>query len=186
LAAAFVIAELHTGSALLGVGAVLAFVLGALLLFSVDIPRLPGEPIRQVSLWLIGILAGLFALVTVVVGGGRHQDAAAPVPPSGRALDRKDWLRYIGPRPKRYGAGRQRAVDRHRGRRDSHSRRRAGLGRWAGRTHTQGAQDAPIGRGGHDAHSIQDSPAVRARGGVPTRAVHRLARARPDRLDTHH
>ena len=69
LAAAFVIVELHTGSGLVGVGAVLAFVIGALLLFSVDIPRLPGEPVRQVSLWLIGILAGLFALVTLVVGG---------------------------------------------------------------------------------------------------------------------
>ena len=69
LAAAFVIAELHTGSSLLGVGAVLAFVIGALLLFSVDIPRLPGEPVRRVSLWLIGILAGLFAVVTLVVGG---------------------------------------------------------------------------------------------------------------------
>jgi membrane-bound serine protease (ClpP class) len=69
LAAAFVIVELHTGSGLVGVAAVLAFVIGALLLFSVDIPRLPGEPVRQVSLWLIGILAALFAVVTVVVGG---------------------------------------------------------------------------------------------------------------------
>ncbi len=47
LAAAFVIAELHTGSSLLGVGAVLAFVIGALLLFSVDIFGRVVELFRQ-------------------------------------------------------------------------------------------------------------------------------------------
>ena len=86
LAAAFVIAELHTGSVLLGVGAVLAFVIGALLLFSVDIPRLPGEPVRQVSLWLIGILAGLFAVVTVVVGGAVVKTRRLQYPKAGALL----------------------------------------------------------------------------------------------------
>jgi membrane-bound serine protease (ClpP class) len=86
LAAAFVIAELHTGSSLLGVGAVLAFVIGALLLFSVDIPRLPGEPVRRVSLWLIGILAALFALVTVVVGGAVMKTRRLQYPKAGALL----------------------------------------------------------------------------------------------------
>jgi membrane-bound serine protease (ClpP class) len=86
LAAAFVIAELHTGSSLLGVGAVLAFVIGALLLFSVDIPRLPGEPVRQVSLWLIGVLAGLFAVVTVVVGGAVVKTRRLQYPKAGALL----------------------------------------------------------------------------------------------------
>jgi membrane-bound serine protease (ClpP class) len=85
LAAAFVIAELHTGSSLLGVGAVLAFI-GALLLFSVDIPRLPGEPVRRVSLWLIGILAALFALVTVVVGGAVMKTRRLQYPKAGALL----------------------------------------------------------------------------------------------------
>ena len=86
LAAAFVIAELHTGSVLLGVGAVLAFVIGALLLFSVDIPRLPGEPVRHVSLWLIGILSGLFAVVTVVVGGAVIKTRRLQYPKAGALL----------------------------------------------------------------------------------------------------
>src|SRR3989454_7152655 len=86
LAAAFVIAELHTGSVLLGVGAVLAFVIGALLLFSVDIPRLPGEPVRHVSLWLIGILSGLFAVVTVVVGGAVIKTRRLQYPRAGALL----------------------------------------------------------------------------------------------------
>jgi membrane-bound serine protease (ClpP class) len=86
LAAAFVIAELHTGSSLLGVGAVLAFIIGALLLFSVDIPRLPGEPVRRVSLWLIGILAALFALVTVVVGGAVMKTRRLQYPKAGALL----------------------------------------------------------------------------------------------------
>jgi membrane-bound serine protease (ClpP class) len=86
LAAAFVIAELHTGSSLLGVGAVLAFVIGVLLLFSVDIPRLPGEPVRRVSLWLIGILAALFALVTVVVGGAVMKTRRLQYPKAGALL----------------------------------------------------------------------------------------------------
>ena len=86
LAAAFVIVELHTGSVLPGVGAVLAFVIGALLLFSVDIPRLPGEPVRRVSLWLIGILAGLFAVVTVVVGGAVVKTRRLQYPKAGALL----------------------------------------------------------------------------------------------------
>jgi membrane-bound serine protease (ClpP class) len=86
LAAAFVIAELHTGSSLLGVGAVLAFVIGALLLFSVDIPRLPGEPVRRVSLWLIGILAALFAVVTVLVGGAIMKTRRLQYPKAGALL----------------------------------------------------------------------------------------------------
>ena len=86
LAAAFVIAELHTGSSLLGVGAVLAFVIGALLLFSVDIPRLPGEPVRRVSLWLIGILAGLFTVVTLVVGGAVIKTRRLPYAKAGALL----------------------------------------------------------------------------------------------------
>jgi membrane-bound serine protease (ClpP class) len=86
LAAAFVIAELHTGSSLLGVGAVLAFVIGALLLFSVDIPRLPDEPVRRVSLWLIGILAGLFAVVTVVVGSAVMKTRRLQYPKAGALL----------------------------------------------------------------------------------------------------
>ncbi len=72
LAAAFVIAELHTGSGLLGVGAVLAFV--------------PGEPVRRVSLWLIGILAGLFAVVTVVVGGAVVKTRRLQYPKAGALL----------------------------------------------------------------------------------------------------
>jgi membrane-bound serine protease (ClpP class) len=86
LAAAFVIAELHTGSSLLGVGAVLAFVIGVLLLFSVDIPRLPGEPVRRVSLWLIGILAALFAVVTVLVGGAIMKTRRLQYPKAGALL----------------------------------------------------------------------------------------------------
>lgn len=86
LAAAFVIVELHTGSSLLGVGAVLAFVIGALLLFSVDLPRLPGEPVGQVSLWLIGILAALFAVVTVVVGGAVMKTRRLQYPKAGALL----------------------------------------------------------------------------------------------------
>ncbi len=92
LAAAFVIVELHTGSSLLGVGAVLAFVIGALLLFSVDIPRLPGEPVRRVSLWLIGILAGLFAVVTVVVGGAVIKVRRLPYAKAGALLIGKTGL----------------------------------------------------------------------------------------------
>jgi membrane-bound serine protease (ClpP class) len=92
LAAAFVIAELHTGSSLLGVGAVLAFVIGALLLFSVDIPRLPGEPVRRVSLWLIGILAGLFAVITVVVGGAVMKTRRLQYPKAGALLIGKTGL----------------------------------------------------------------------------------------------
>src|SRR5262245_24184629 len=86
LAAAFVIVELHTGSSLVGVGAVVAFVIGALLLFSVDIPRLPGEPVRLVSLWLIGALAALFALVIVVVGGAVIKTRRLQYPKAGALL----------------------------------------------------------------------------------------------------
>jgi membrane-bound serine protease (ClpP class) len=86
LAAAFLIVELHTGSLLPGVGAVLAFVIGALLLFSVDIPRLPGEPVRRVSLWLIGILAGLFAVVTVLIGGAVIKTRRLQYPKTGALL----------------------------------------------------------------------------------------------------
>ena len=67
LAAVLIFLEIHSGTAFLGVAAVVSFVLGALLLFSVGTPSFPGAPVQKISLWLIGILAGLMAGFTLLI-----------------------------------------------------------------------------------------------------------------------
>jgi len=47
---------------------------------------LPGKPVRHVSLWLTGILGGLFAVVTVVVGGAVIKARRLQYPKAGALL----------------------------------------------------------------------------------------------------
>ena len=69
LAALLIFLEIHVpGFGALGIGGIISFVIGALLLFSVGEPSFPGAPVLKISLWLLGILAGIlsfFALVWV-------------------------------------------------------------------------------------------------------------------------
>ena len=68
LAAVLIFFEIQVpGLGFLGLAGVVCFILGALLLFSVGEPSFPGAPVLKISLWLIGILAGMMALFALVV-----------------------------------------------------------------------------------------------------------------------
>ncbi len=70
LAAVLIFFEIQVpGLGFLGLAGVICFILGALLLFSVGEPSFPGAPVLRISLWLIGILAAIMALFTLVVVG---------------------------------------------------------------------------------------------------------------------
>ncbi len=70
LAVVLLIAELNTdGTGILGIGAVVAFLLGGLILFRPIQPVSPALPDIHVDLWLVGVTtAGMTAFVLVVIG----------------------------------------------------------------------------------------------------------------------
>ena len=70
LAAILIFLEIQVpGIGFLGVGGVIAFVLGALLLFSVGEPDWPGAPVLRISFWLVAILSGMMAVFALVIVG---------------------------------------------------------------------------------------------------------------------
>ena len=69
LAVALLLAELHApGFGAFGVGALIAFILGSLLLFVPVTPASPAAPRVGVSLWLVGTMTVLFAGTLMLVG----------------------------------------------------------------------------------------------------------------------
>jgi membrane-bound serine protease (ClpP class) len=69
LAVALLLAELHApGFGAFGVGALIAFILGSLLMFVPVTPASPAAPRVGVSLWLIGTMAVLFGGTLLLVG----------------------------------------------------------------------------------------------------------------------
>ena len=68
VAAVLIFLEIQVpGIGVLGLGGVIAFIIGALLLFSVGEPSFPGAPVLKISLWLLGILSTMMALFALVV-----------------------------------------------------------------------------------------------------------------------
>ena len=69
LAVALLLAELHApGFGAFGVGSLIAFIVGSLLLFVPITPASPAAPRVGVSLWLVGTMTVLFAGTLVLVG----------------------------------------------------------------------------------------------------------------------
>ena len=69
LAVALLLAELHApGFGAFGIGALIAFLAGSLLLFVPVTPPSPAAPVVRVSLWLIGTMTALFGGVILLVG----------------------------------------------------------------------------------------------------------------------
>lgn len=68
LAAALLIIELYTHSVgVLAIGAAVAFVIGALLLFTPTTPVSPSLPVVSVSGWLIAVMAALFLTIGILI-----------------------------------------------------------------------------------------------------------------------
>jgi membrane-bound serine protease (ClpP class) len=69
LAVCLLLAELHApGFGAFGVGSLIAFVLGSLLLFVPVTPPSPASPVVRVSPWLIGTMTALFAGTILLIG----------------------------------------------------------------------------------------------------------------------
>jgi len=93
LAAVLLMAELYEpGLSVLGVGSLVAFVLGSLLLFRPFVPPSPVMPAVQVNSWLVTATAGgMAALAFLALGAGLRAQRMPVLSSSGRLVGQRGW-----------------------------------------------------------------------------------------------
>ena len=93
LAAILLVAELYEPDfGVLGVGSLVAFVLGSLLLFRPFVPPSPVMPAVQVNPWLVTVTAGgMAALAFLALGAGLRAQRIPALGGSGRLVGQRGW-----------------------------------------------------------------------------------------------